>query len=258
MNTSGEAADQIVRMSLNGVEVIAKITGVGAKNLATYLFAVLSEQKKTKGKSRLTSMIKSGKELKVFSVNNDDLKKFSSEAKRYGILYCAIKDKDGDGMSDIVVKIEDASRIDRIVDRYKLVTVDTATIKNDIEKSKAEKNSEKSPTELEHPEKSKEDKLLDELFAKPVAKEEVQNANPTTAQSTKSRPSEPLSENKEKAAKGIDRADRPSVRSQLKEIKDTQKAEAADIKRENNPQKSNQHIAPKSGKKKSKKNKERS
>ena len=32
MNASAEAADQIVRMSLNGVEVAAKITGKGAEN----------------------------------------------------------------------------------------------------------------------------------------------------------------------------------------------------------------------------------
>ena len=35
MNTGGEAAEQIVRMSLEGFEVAAKITGAGAKNIAT-------------------------------------------------------------------------------------------------------------------------------------------------------------------------------------------------------------------------------
>ena len=34
MNTAGDAAEQVVRMSLNGVEVAAKITGAGAKELA--------------------------------------------------------------------------------------------------------------------------------------------------------------------------------------------------------------------------------
>ena len=33
MNTGGEAAEQIVRMSLNGVEMAAKISGAGAKHL---------------------------------------------------------------------------------------------------------------------------------------------------------------------------------------------------------------------------------
>ena len=54
MNTSGDAAEQIVRMSLEGFEVAAKITGAGAKNIAVLLYAILKEEKKTKGKARLT------------------------------------------------------------------------------------------------------------------------------------------------------------------------------------------------------------
>ena len=53
MNTSGEAAEQIVRMSLEGFEVAAKITGAGAKNIAVLLYSILKEEKKTKGKARL-------------------------------------------------------------------------------------------------------------------------------------------------------------------------------------------------------------
>ena len=36
MNTGGEAAEQIVRMSLEGFQVAAKISGEGAKNIANY------------------------------------------------------------------------------------------------------------------------------------------------------------------------------------------------------------------------------
>lgn len=81
MNTGGEAAEQIVRMSLEGFEVAAKITGAGAKNIAILLYSILKEEKKTKGKARLTSMLRSGKELKVFTVKSGDLKKFTQEAK---------------------------------------------------------------------------------------------------------------------------------------------------------------------------------
>ena len=40
MNTTGDAAEQIVRMSLNGVEVAARITGTGAKELAIMISAM--------------------------------------------------------------------------------------------------------------------------------------------------------------------------------------------------------------------------
>ena len=64
--SSGEAAEQVVRMTLNGVEVAAKISGKAAERLAVLLYAVLKDQKKTSGKTRLNSMLRSGKELKVF------------------------------------------------------------------------------------------------------------------------------------------------------------------------------------------------
>ena len=61
MNTSGEAADQVVRMTLNGVEVAAKLSGAAAKQVAVMLYAILKDQKRTKGKMRLSSMLRSGK-----------------------------------------------------------------------------------------------------------------------------------------------------------------------------------------------------
>ena len=56
MSYSGDAAEQVVRMSLEGAEVASKITGAGAKQVAILLYAILREQKKTKGKTRLTNM----------------------------------------------------------------------------------------------------------------------------------------------------------------------------------------------------------
>ena len=86
MNTSGDAAEQIVRMSLEGTEVALKLTGSAAKNIAAMLYAVLKnrDKNKTKGRQRLTAMLKSGKELKVFTVSEDQLKQFATEAKLNG------------------------------------------------------------------------------------------------------------------------------------------------------------------------------
>jgi hypothetical protein len=52
---------------------VAKISGEGAKNLATFLYAVLRDQKKTRGKTRLESLLRSGKELDVFAVGTKQL-----------------------------------------------------------------------------------------------------------------------------------------------------------------------------------------
>ena len=137
MSVSGDSAEQVVRLSLEGFEVIAKLTGSGAKNIAALLYTIMKDQKQTKGKTRINNMIKSGKALKIFSISKEDLKKFSQEAKRYGILYTALIDrnnKDLDGMVDIMVRDEDAPRINRIVERFKLTTIDTAKVETIIQK----------------------------------------------------------------------------------------------------------------------------
>ena len=89
--SSGEAAEQVVRMTLNGVEVAAKISGKAAERLAVLLYAVLKDQKKTRGKTRLNSMLRSGKELKVFAIGDRDLEKFCRENKPEVAVLCIPK-----------------------------------------------------------------------------------------------------------------------------------------------------------------------
>ena len=232
MNTGGEAAEQIVRMSLEGFEVAAKITGAGAKNIAILLYSILKEEKKTKGKARLSSMLRSGKELKVFTVKNDDLKTFTQEAKKYGVLYCVLADRknnDPNAEVDVIARAEDASKISRIVERFNLASVDIASIVTEAEKSKDEKNGQPEP-EITTPEKAEKDKLLDELMGKPVGKEE--NApNPSVAKTEKSPQSEPTSEKQSKSAEGatMTKEENPSVREKLRKIKESRKEQEAEI-----------------------------
>lgn len=267
MNTSGEAADQVVRMSLEVGEAALKISGEGAKQLAVLLYAILKEQKKTKGRARLETLVRSGKPLTVFSVKESDLKKFVQEAKRYGILYCAVRDPKGssDGMVDIMVKEEDAPRINRIVERFKFASVtEAAQIKTEIQKSREEKSQakgekaapgkektkeppEKKPSpektqavepqsqpesEKDRPGKSQEDLLVDELLGTPVQKEEGQQQNPSSGRAAKSRQSEPISGKQRKTAEGTSKLyqpatpEKPSVREELKEIQAARKKEA--------------------------------
>lgn len=52
MTQGGDAAEQIVRLSLEGMEVAVKVSGESAKNIALILMAVLREEHKTKGRKR--------------------------------------------------------------------------------------------------------------------------------------------------------------------------------------------------------------
>lgn len=144
MNTSSEAAEQLVRISLNTAEVAARITGTGAKNVAVMIYAIMKDQKQTKGKTRLNNMLKSGQPLKIYAVRDQDLQKFCAEAKKYGVLYCVLKDKNAeDGMTDIMVREFDSAKINRIFERFNLANVDMASIRSEIEKSRAAKSENK-------------------------------------------------------------------------------------------------------------------
>lgn len=253
MNTSGEAADQVVRMSLEVGEAALKISGTGAKHLAVMLYAVLKEKKKTKGRVRLETLVKSGRPLTVFSVKESDLKQFVQEAKRYGVLYCAVRNPKGssDGLVDVIVKEEDAPRINRIVDRFQFASVtEAAKIKTEIERTRVEKakagKSEKqekqgqAEPEKDYPQKSKEDQLMDELFGETV-KKEGKEQNPSLAKTTKSRLSEPTLKKQEKTAEGTsklftpEKPEKPSVRKELREIQNARKKEAERRENRNDP-----------------------
>lgn len=221
MNNGGDAAEQIVRLSLEGFEVAAKLSGSAAKNIALLLVSVLKQEQKTKGKARLTNMIKSGKELKVFSIPNKDLKKFTEQAKRYGVLYCVLRDKNTKGENipvDIIARAEDASKIQRIVERFELGKVDKASIVSEAQKAVADREA----AEIEKPTKSKNEIIMEEAVRSPMQKEENANANPSVAKTDKNPPSrqnsEPVDMQTDKGAVS-DGQKKPSVKEKLDRYK---------------------------------------
>lgn len=131
MNTTSDSAEQLIRLYLNGIEYALRISGSASKNIVAALYVLSKDNKKTKGKTRLANMLKSNSELRIFSIKKSDMETFAKEAKCYGVLYSALVNKsnmDFDGMIDIMVKAEDAPKVNRIVERFKLLTVDKAKI----------------------------------------------------------------------------------------------------------------------------------
>ena len=234
MNYGGDAAEQVVRMTLNGVEVAAKLTGKGAERLVMLIYSILKGQKRTKGKARLTSLLKSGKPLTIFAVPDERLAKFCQEAKKYGILYCVLKDnKANDGKTDIMVKEDDRAKVNRIFERFGLATVDLGSVQTEIEQDRADRAQADAiePPERAMTHQEKVEAFLDEILKPNPTKEEQQTENPTEGRIARSRQSEPSSEKKSPTAR--DDSDlserRPSVKKQLEEIRREQRktAEAA-------------------------------
>lgn len=207
MSYSGDAAEQVVRMTLNGVEVAARITGQGAERIVTMLYAMSKDNKKTKSHIRLAEMLKSEKPFKAFSIRDQDLKEFCRHAKKYGIRYCVIKDKKTqDGRTDLLISAEDASKVNRIFERYFV----SATKE---EKTAPPPERTDTPSAME---------LFDDTPV-PSAKEEVHTTNPTEARIARSRQSAPSSTQRY-ASENSEGSKRPSVRQELKEIRAGQEA----------------------------------
>ena len=205
MNTGGESAELLMKMMLNGSEVLIRLTGSGAKNVAVLLYSVLREQNKTKGAERLSNMLRSGKKLRVYTFQDKDLQKFKEVAKQYGILYTVLKEKDHTGgVFDVLVRAEDEHKLARAIERFEFTHVDTASLRAEILKEKEERAAaqKKEPTEkkeepkeqaTEEKEKvpeepsaqSPEDKAADELMAGAKKREEAK-ANPSEARSDES------------------------------------------------------------------------
>ena len=228
MNTSGDVAEQIVHLSLAGTEVALKLTGSAAKNIAAMLYAVLTDKKQSKGKARIETMLRANRPMTAYTVSRQDCKEFQRQAKNYGIMYCPIPYKKQDDTVDLLVFTNDAPRIDRIVNKFCMAAV--AESKQQIDSNKTKKMDIPATPEKEKPDKSADDHLLDDLMDVPIQKEGNTILNPETAKMEKSHPSEPISEKPSKTAEGTVKLSkgRPSVREELRAIRENMQKEAAE------------------------------
>lgn len=238
MTQTGDAAEQVVSMATNltvkGIEVATNLAGKAALSLATFLIAALKDQKRTKGKTRMQAF--NGKPTKVFVIKTSELKRFAEEARKYGVLYAAVVNrKQPDGLCDIVVNANDAAKVNRIAERFALSTVDVEKIREDIKKARETKakqpdtEKERSTPPSEKTEHTMDENMLDELLNGPKKTEHKQptdTSNPTKAGTEKSTPFAPSSKTRGNTAE----PERPSVRRQIKEIRNERQQKSAPTK----------------------------
>ena len=214
MSQSAEAAEQIVNaatnMTVKGVECVSNLAGKGALKLATFLIAVIKEEKKTKGKARMR--VFNGKPTKVFVIKAKDMKTFAEEAKKYGILYAAvINKKQKDGLVDVVVNAADAAKVNRIAERFALSTVDVEKIREEIQKSREER----------------EQKREQEQKDKAIEPKEPEQPNPTKEGTSQSPSHSAITFGLLNSERKI-KSDRPSVREQIRKMREERKQAAAE------------------------------
>ena len=240
MNYGAEPADQVVRYSLEGMEYSLKITGNVAKHVAVFIAAALKDQKKTRGKTRLTRMLKEQRPMKFFTVPGDRLKEFAKEAKARGILYVVIKNKVNPDQTEVMVFADDAAKMNRVLDRMNLDFVKaesgsmvTEAVEKENAPEKAENQMEKETGEnvrtetVVLPEGKIEFELDDaeEMFQ--IGDEAFPEGNFTHAQEWKVKnPSEPFLRNKNifsgRETSWEEKNEKPSVRKELGDIRKEQ------------------------------------
>ena len=134
MNNTGDAAEQVVRLTLDGVEVAARITGAAAKQTAALLYTLLKDQKKTRGQTSMVSMLRNHRELKICHVRADQLREFVRSARGYGVLYAVppSQKRMKDGVIDVFVPVTSAPQAARLFERLHLADVDMDSIRTEI------------------------------------------------------------------------------------------------------------------------------
>ena len=230
MSISSDSAEQLIRLYFEGAEFLLKISGSATKNIVAALYAMSKDKKASKGKTRLVNMLKSDKELKIFSIKKNEMKIFAKQAKGYGVLYCALinkKNKNFDDMVDIMVRAEDAPKINRIIERFNLTTVDKAKIVQDeINKELQEKGKDVSENRPDKgiEEKNVDDQMIDDIFSEPIQKEE--KLVPLVEEIQKENLSENFSEIKRPLSDGTTKPiEKKSVKKQLAQYKAEEKLE---------------------------------
>ena len=100
---SGDAADEVVRIMLNGTEVAVRLAGSGVKNLAAMLIAWSKKEKKPYGKTNMMRLLKSGEELQVISLDREQYKQFKTLAKKKVLYAPFLNTKEEDGKVEVVI-----------------------------------------------------------------------------------------------------------------------------------------------------------
>ncbi len=153
---SGDATDRVVKLMIDGIEVMVRLTGSGAKNLATALYAYYNGEQKMKGATNLNKLLKCGKELQIFKLAEKDLKDFKSQATKYGILFSAIKDTRADeGFVDIFIKKEDISKVNHVLGRMDYNQLSHEPVKDEITQEKEDPKKDHPQRTNSKPQKSK-------------------------------------------------------------------------------------------------------
>lgn len=131
MEVSGEVADLMVKEGLQVSETAVKLAGSGIKNVAALLLALSRADYKTVGSTSVSRLTKDQSPTVVVPLKKEDMQRFKSMAKQYGVLYCAVEPKNNSGVVDIISTQNYASQLNAVFEamQYPLPSKERQTAK---------------------------------------------------------------------------------------------------------------------------------
>ena len=96
MDVSAEAADLVVKESIQAAESAVKLAGAGLKNVAALLLAISKQDYKVVGETNAKRLAQDPTPAVVVPLKRRDIDKFRGLAKEYGVLYFMAQKKGND------------------------------------------------------------------------------------------------------------------------------------------------------------------
>ena len=118
MDVSAEAADVVVRESLQATEAAAKLTLEGMKNVAALLLAIAKQDMKVVGETTAKRLAKDSAPAVVIPIKAEDRAKFQKLAKEFGVLYfIAQKKGNNTGILNVVSNQNYAAQLNAVMEQ---------------------------------------------------------------------------------------------------------------------------------------------
>ena len=124
---NSDAAEQVVRMSLSGVDITLRLAGAAAKNAAALLIAWAKKEKVHIGRTSLPKLLSSKDELHVISLTKEQFSQFQKLAKKKITYAPFLNTKNRDGKVDIIMSAKQRSFANHILSKVGYGTIEPGT-----------------------------------------------------------------------------------------------------------------------------------
>ena len=116
--SSGDAAEEVVRLALSGADITLRLVASATKNLGAMVLALRKDHKKLSGKTNMHKMLKQTREIQAITMTPKQYKAFKKRSGKYKILYATVKDKTDKTKSvDVLMPVTELSRANRLFER---------------------------------------------------------------------------------------------------------------------------------------------